>query len=303
MSRTALILGSSGKIGRHSVAAFTRAGWTVRSYDRKRANMVSAAEGVDVIVNGLNPPSYHDWARQVPAITKQVIEAAQTSGAAVIVPGNVYNLDAAGGEWSEHTRHAPTTRKGRIREEMEQAYRASGIRTIILRAGNFIDPEHNGDVMSLLLLRNIAAGKLTAAGDPNEMQAYCYVPDWARAAVALAEIRDRLDPFEDVPFPGHSFTVEQLRTFLSGELGRTLQITQFPWWALSLTAPLWELAREMREMRYLWSVPHTLSGEKLARLLPEFVPTPIRQVMLAGLPDGLASSSALARQSAPLSGA
>jgi nucleoside-diphosphate-sugar epimerase len=287
MAKTVLILGASGKIGRHAQAAFASAGWVVRTHDRRSGNLLEDARGVDVIVNGLNPPNYHDWARLVPAITRDVIAAAKVSGATVILPGNVYNLDDRGGEWSESTPHRPTTRKGRIREEMERAYEASGVQTIVLRAGNFIDPDGKDDVMSLLLLRNIRRRKLVVPGDPAAMLAYCYVPDWASAAVLLAEKRRELGSFEDVPFPGHAFTAEELRRFVSTELGVSVSLSRFPWWLFEVTSPFWELAREMREMRYLWSTPHTLSGVKLARLLPSFRPTPLEEVVRGSLRTAL----------------
>jgi nucleoside-diphosphate-sugar epimerase len=283
MSKTVLILGASGKIGRHASEAFARAGWTVRTFDRRTGNLVRDAQGADVIVNGWNPPKYHDWARLIPALTRDVIAAAKASGATVIVPGNVYNFGDEPGEWSEATPHRPTTKKGRIREDMERAYEASGVQTIVLRAGNFIDPNHSDDVMSLLFLRAISRGKITVPGAPDVLQAYCYVPDWARAAVALAEKRNELGRFEDVPFAGHAFTAEDLRVFLSRELGRELGYAAFPWWLFSLLSPFWELAREMREMRYLWNTPHSLSGTKLARLLPEFRATPLQTVWRAAL--------------------
>jgi nucleoside-diphosphate-sugar epimerase len=286
MSPTALILGPTGKIGSHAARAFGTAGWQVRSY-RRGTDMTEAARGCEVIVNGLNPPNYHDWARQIPAITGQVIAAARRSGATVILPGNVYVFGDKGGTWSETTPHTPVSRKGRIRAEMEQAYRDSGIRTITLRAGNFIDPDHNGDVMALLLLRNIARGRITAMGDPDVEQAYCYLPDWADAARRLAERRGSLEAFEDIPFPGHSFTLTQMKTLLETELGRPLAFERFPWWAITLAAPVWELARELREMRYLWNTPHRLDGAKLARLLPEFAPTDLRSVLRAALPGDI----------------
>lgn len=285
MTQTVLILGANGKIGRSAARAFADGGFRVRLYDRKKDDMVGAAQGAQVIVNGLNPPAYHDWENLIPAITAKVIAAARASGATVIIPGNVYNLDARGGQWSEHTLHDPPTKKGRIREEMEQAYRDAGVPTIVLRAGSFIDPEQKDDVMKVLLLREIARGRVTAAGDPAANQAYCYLPDWARAAVGLAKRRESLASFEDVPFPGHTFTVNELRAHAERELGRPISITQFPWWVLTLCAPFWELAREMKEMRYLFSLPHSLSGEKLARLLPDFVPTPLSEVLSAGLPE------------------
>ena len=158
MTKTVLILGASGKIGAHSAKAFRDAGWTVRRY-RRGTDMAEAARGCDVVVNGLNPPAYHDWDRQIPRLTAQVIEAARASDASVILPGNVYHFGAQGGEWSEATPARPCARKGRIRQEMEQDYAASGVQAIVLRAGNFIDPDGNDDVMRTLLLRDIRRGK------------------------------------------------------------------------------------------------------------------------------------------------
>ena len=286
MTGTVLVLGANGKIGHHAALAFQAAGWQVRRYARG-SDMTAAAMGADVIVNGLNPPNYHNWARLIPQITAQVIAAARASGATVILPGNVYNFGAIGGVWSEDTPHRPVSRKGHIREEMEAAYRASGVQVIVLRAGNFIDPEGNGDIMRLFVLRDIATGRITRGGAPDVMQAYCYVPDWARAAVMLAETRATLQRFEDVPFPGHSFTAEALHHHLEAHLGRPLRIVRFPWGLMRLAAPFWELARELQEMRYLWETPHSLAAGKFDRLLPDFQPTPLEQVMLAGLPPGL----------------
>lgn len=283
MTGTVLILGSNGKIGHHSAKAFAAAGWVVRTY-RRGTDLTAAAIGADVIINGLNPPSYHNWAGLIPAITTQVIAAAKASGATVILPGNVYNFGDQGGVWSETTPHRPVSRKGHIREVMEARYRDSGVQTIILRAGNFIDPDGNDDIMQTFVLRSIARGRITSGGAPDVMQAYCYVPDWARAAVQLAGKRDALGRFEDVPFPGHSFTAHELRDRLQAMLGRPLKVTRFPWWIMRLAAPFWELARELNEMRYLWNTPHQLGGDRLAQLLPDFVATPLDQVMMAALP-------------------
>ena len=283
MTQTVLILGGKGKIGAHAAQAFWNAGWQVRMYERG-TDMTQAAMGADVIVNGLNPPNYHNWAKLIPQITAQVIAAAKASDATVIIPGNVYNFEGVAGEWSEHTPQRPRTRKGKIRVQMEQDYAASGVQTIILRAGNFIDPDHNRDIMSLFIMTGIAKGKLTSAGSKDVVTTYCYLPDWAQAAVGLAEKRAELAGFEDVPFPGHAFSTEDLRQTLQDSLGRPVRLKPFAWWIMTLLSPFWELARELSEMRYLWDTSHTMSGVKLARLLPDFRPTDLRQVMLAGLP-------------------
>lgn len=284
MTKTVLILGASGKIGRHAAAAFWNAGWQVRLFDRARDDMTEAAKGCDVIVNGLNPPNYHNWAGLIPQITQQVIAAARASGAMVVIPGNVYNFGRVLHDIDEDTPQTPCSRKGRVRVEMERTYRDSGVKTLILRAGNFIDPERNGDVMSMLILKSAARGRITALGDPAAMQAYAYMPDWARAAVSLVEMRDQLAQFEDVPFPGHSFTLLELQKRLEAELRRPLRMGRFPWWMMRLASPVWELARELLEMRYLHSMPHRVSDKKFHRLLPGFEMSDLREVMLAGLP-------------------
>ena len=287
MKQTVLILGGSGKIGSRATDAFWDAGWEVRQYDRKSGDMVQAAEGVDVIINGLNPPAYHDWERTIPEITKQLIAAAKASGATVIIPGNVYNFGNQPGVLDENTPQTATTKKGRVRIEMEDSYRASGVQTIVLRAGNFIDPAGNGDIMSMLVMRDIKKGKLTAAADAKTLQAYAYVPDWGRAAVALAEKRRELALFEDVPFPGHAFTTADLQTCVSNHTGRKITVGRFPWWIMTILGPFWELAREMREMRYLFAMPHRIGSDKFNRLLPDFQPTDLEDVMLAGLPTDI----------------
>lgn len=284
MTGTVLILGGSGKIGSHSAEAFWNAGWSVRHYDRKTGDMTAAAMGADVIVNGLNPPAYHNWEQQIPAITDQVIAAAKASGATVIIPGNIYNFGEVTGGIGPDTPQVAHTRKGRIRIAMEQAYCASGVPTIVLRAGNFITPDGNGDVMSMLMLKDAKKHRITAAGDPDARQAYAYVPDWARAALMLADRRSTLPPFADIPFPGHTFTATELRDTIARATGTTWRIAQFPWWLMTVLWPVWELAREFREMRYLYTMDHWIDGTRFAEVLPDFTPTPLDDVMLAGLP-------------------
>jgi len=287
MTKTVLILGGSGKVGKHSAVAFENAGWTVRQFNRKTDDMVIAAQGANVIVNGMNPAKYHDWARTIPAITAQVTAAAKASGATVIVPGNVYNFGNRGGEFNETTPQEPRTRKGRIRVEMEQAYRDAGVQTIVLRAGNFLDPNQEGDIQSMLILKAARKGKLTTLGAPDVLQSHAYLPDWARAAVLLAERRDGLEVFEDVPFPGHTFTMEELRQVVATRLERQVKMSRFPWWSISLLAPFNEMMREFKEMRYLNDMPHWLGADKFRQLLPDFCATDRTTAMLSGLPSKL----------------
>jgi len=284
MTDTVLILGGTGKIGRHATRAFETAGWQVRQFDRHKDDMTRAAKGCDVIVNGLNPPNYHNWQETIPRITAQVIDAARHSGATIILPGNVYHFGDKAGTWSQDTPPEPVSRKGRIRLEMERMYAQSGVQTIILRAGNFIDPERRGCIMSEVYLRDIARGKVTLPGPAETRQAFCYLPDWARASVALAERRHQLAQFEDIPFPGQALSAQDIKAELEQITGRGLRFKRFPWWIFTVTRPFWEMARELKEMRYLWETDHALSKKRFEDLLPNFIGTPRDEVMRSALP-------------------
>lgn len=287
MNKTVLILGANGKIGRHAATAFWNAGWTVRIYDRNKNNMAEVAMGADIIVNGLNPPGYKNWSVEIPKITDMVLDAAKHSGAAVIVPGNVYNFATRPGVYDEHTPHDATTRKGRIRIDMEQRYRTAaskGVQTIILRAGSFIDPDGHDDAMGLIHMSDIKKRKLTHMGDPNIRHTYCYLPDWAEAAEKLACKLDDLDMFEDIPFAGHAFTINELKSHLERITGAQFKLNTFPWGLMWFLSPVWTLAYEMLEMKPSWHTSHSMSHDKLARLLPDFRFTDIDTVVTCSLP-------------------
>lgn len=284
MTRKALILGASGIFGAAVAAAFTHSGWQVARYQRG-TDMAKEADGADLIVNGLNPPLYHDWPRLIPQITEQVIAAAKNSGARVLVPGNVYVFGTEPAPWSSATPHRPVSVKGRVRAAMEARYRAAaaeGVRTIVLRAGDFLNEASPSTVMNMVVLKSLAKGRITALGTPDAQRAYAYLPDLARAAVALAERAD-LPEFADIAFPGHTFSITDLAAIITAQTGQPLRITGFPWWLMRISSPVWELAREMAEMRYLYSHPHWLDGTDFARLVPGFDATPLATIVAAHL--------------------
>ena len=136
--------------------------------------LAAAARGSDVIVNALNPP-YPHWRRDLPQLTANVIHAAKSFGATVMIPGNIYSYGAAIPErLSETTPTAPTTRKGRLRQEMEQVYAAAardGVRTIILRAGDFIERKKTGNWFDSYIAANVSEGRVMYPGPLYRMHA------------------------------------------------------------------------------------------------------------------------------------
>ncbi len=305
MSGNVIILGGKGRFGRAAMAAYQQAGWRVRSLVRGVAEdprhvigdaldgdtVIMAAKDCDLIINALNPP-YPLWRRELPRLTRSVIAAARATGAAVMLPGNVYNYGAGMPEnLREHTPHLPTTRKGRLRVEMEAAYaQADGVRTIVLRAGDFIERETTGNWFDSQITKNLAKGRVMYPSPLDRVHAWAYL-------AALAGKRDDFSRFEDFGFPGYSLTGQALIDAIGRVAGRELGIKSLPWPLLRLLGLVMPQMREVAEMAYLWHTPHAIDGTKLAAALPNFQPTPLT----AALNDALTGANLQAAPCGPAS--
>ncbi len=279
MSQTVLILGASGRFGRHAATAFQAQGWTVRRFDRARDDLMTAARGTDVIVAGWNL-AYPDWPDQVARQHEQIIEAARATGATVLLPGNVYVFGPdTPAPWGSDTPHRATNPMGRIRIEMEDAYRQSGVRTILLRAGDFLDTEASGNWFDKILTKSLDRGVFRYPGRPDIPHAWAWLPDFARAAVNLAEIRDTLPTFIDIPFPGYTLSGQQMADTLARVSPGPVRLKRMSWLPLVLASPVWPMGRCLREMRYLWDTPHWLDPCKFAEVLPDFQSTPVERAL------------------------
>jgi len=305
-AQTVLVLGTRGRFGRAAVTAFSQAGWHVRAFVRpgrqpdatRGVKMVegdafdpdavaAAARGANVIVHALNPP-YPRWSRDMPRLTHSVLAAAHASGATVMIPGNVYNYGAGMPETlREETLHRPTTRKGALREEMEQAFRRAaddGINTVILRGGDFIEAEKTGNWFDTYVTGKLGAGVVVYPGPLDQVHAWAYLPDMARAMVGLAEPGRRKAGFECFNFAGYNISGRELIDPLETWAGAPLKRRGIPWLAMRARAPFSPLIREVIEMRYLWTTPHAIDGTRLHDALPEFSPTALAEALDRILP-------------------
>lgn len=302
MTRTVLILGARGRFGQAAAEAFAAEGWRLRRLARSwsaaeggpgperiaadafdAAALARAAEGVDAIVNALNPP-YPDWAAALPRLTAAVIAAGRASGARLYVPGNVYTYGAGmPARLTEATPVAPSSRKGRLRVEMEAAYAASGCRVLVLRGGDFIGLGRSGNWFDAQIAARVEAGRVVYPGPLDRAHAWAYLPDMARAMAALAAREADLPAQLSLGFPGYTLTGAELIAALERVTGRSLRRRGVPWLLLRALAPVQPMMRELLEMRYLWDVPHGIDGAGLAAWLPGFRATDLDTALAAAL--------------------
>jgi len=279
MTQTVLILGTTGRFGRNAAIAFRNAGWNVLSFDRSKDSLATKANGVEVIVNAWNPP-YSKWSNTVMAMQPAVHRAALDNDATVIIPGNVYGFgEHTPAPWSNESPQNATNTLGKIRIAMEQSYRNAGVRTIVLRAGDYLDTEASGNWFDKIIAPKLNKGIMTYPGGVDLDRAWAFLPDIARATVLLAEQRDDLPKFSDICYPGYTLTGTQMVEATARARGHSVRLKKMAWWPLRLAWPFMPDIKHLFEMRYLWNTPHSLDGTKFDALLPNFAHTPVEDAL------------------------
>lgn len=279
MSINILILGGSGRFGRHVTQSLRDLGHCPHLFDRSCDDLAQWANWADVIVNGWNP-QYPDWFRDIMPMTRHLIAAIQGTPKRVILAGNVYNYGPdAPPPWGPQTPHLAHNPMGRLRIQMERAYRDAGIATIILRSGDFLDTEASGNWFDRVMAPTLQRGILTYPVDTDAAHSWAYLPDVGRILAELVARHQHLPQFVDIPFAGYTLTPQDWQGALSAHLGRDIRIKPLNWLPLYAAYPVWPMARRLIEMRYLWALPHHLDATPLTQVLPDFHPTPLAQAL------------------------
>jgi len=314
MTKTVLVLGARGRFGLAAARAFAAAGWRVvgqmrqgavpptatgvewRGVDMQdTAALASAAAGASVVVHALNPSAYTNAAWQaeaVPLLTAAIALCRQLD-ATLMLPGNVYNFGRTmPALLREDTPQQAHTVKGRIRMAMEQQLSASGVRAVVIRAGDFFGAGR-GSWFDLALSKQLAKGRFTYPGVGDVSTAWAYLPDLAHTFLAVAERRDALAPFEVLHFAGHALTAQRWLEALTPLAraqgwvapGAPLTRASMPWAILRLASPFVPAWAALLDMRYLWQTPHALDNARLTALIGHEPHTPLPQAVAAALAD------------------
>jgi nucleoside-diphosphate-sugar epimerase len=317
MQSTVLILGARGRFGLATARAFADAGWRVLAHMRPGAEvpaevagdgrvewlamdlhdtaaLCKVAQGAAVVVHAINPPYTHAaWKAQALPLLDASIAVTRALGATLMFPGNVYNFgDGMPSVLTETTPQAARTVKGQIRMGMEAQLQRSGVRSIIIRAGDFFGAG-KGTWFDQVIVKDIRKAVFTYPGKPHVATAWAYLPDLARTFVLVATRRAQLPAFEVLHFAGSSVTGQQWLDALNPlaleqgwvKPGASLKFSGMPWPIIRLGAifvPTWAA---LVEMRYLWDTPHALANDKLVALIGPEPHTPLTNAASAALAD------------------
>ncbi len=313
VSRCALVIGATGGIGGETARALLQRGWRVRALTRDRdaaragtqwigpvewaqgdamreADVSAAARSVSVIVHAANPPKYRNWRGLALPMLDNAIKAARASGARVVLPGNIYNYGPDA--WplvTESSPQNPQSRKGAVRVEMEQMLTAAaedGVRSLIVRAGDFFGPHQPASWFADVMVKpGRPVTSVTYPGVHGVGHAWAYLPDLAETIARLAEIENTLADADVFNFAGHWLAdgAEMARVVTRVADAPEAPVRGLPWALMKLAAPFVPFLREILEMRYLWQVPVRLDNAKLVAQIGTEPHTPLDEAVTATL--------------------
>jgi nucleoside-diphosphate-sugar epimerase len=308
--KIALILGATGGIGGAVARVLKSRGWAIRALNRDAAkaaqkapdydwiqgdamnagDVLAAAKGTTLIVHAVNPPGYRNWGELVLPMIDNTIAAAKACGATIVLPGTVYNFGPdAFPLLHEKSPQNPITSKGAIRVAMErrlQTASENGVRTIVVRAGDFFGPGAANNWFSQGL---VTPGKPVKAiaypGKKGIGHQWAYLPDAAETMARLVDRRDVLPPFAVYHMQGFwdddgTKMVSAIRRVTGNP---ALKVKSFPWWMMPFISPFVPFLRELREMRYLWQEPLQMPNDRLVTVIGAEPWTPIDEAVKASL--------------------
>ncbi len=287
---TVVVLGAAGRFGAAAAQAFASAGWRVLAQQRRAPasalprgvelvelaladteDLARRAAGATLVVYAVNP-LYTRWDAELLPLFRHGLALAERLGARFMLPGNVYNFGSAmPAMLDEGTTVRPDTRKGRQRVEMEDELlrRAErGLDSVVIRAGDFFGCG-SGSWIDQAIVKDIAHGKLVYPGPLDRLHAWAYLPDLARAFVAIAGDGGQRGclrlHFEGHSVSGHAFiaALDEAAASLGLRPARGFKLGGMPWGLIRGLGLVNPLLRELARMSYLWRVPHALDGRAL----------------------------------------
>lgn len=310
-----LINGAAGRFGRVATHAFADAGWQVIARVR-RAGLITWPSGVreqlsgaaidiapQVVIHAANPP-YTRWVREALPLAREAMHMAQQHGALLMLPGNLYNIGAPmPAHIDERTPLRPNSRKGRVRQAMEDemaARAAQGLRSVVIRAGDFFGGPGAGSWFDTVIVKSLRQGKLVYPGPLDVPHAWAYLPDLAQAFVQVAAHHGIWQGHRQQPFAGHSFTGRELLVGIEAAAratglapGRAWRHGSLPWGLIRALSPIVPTWREITEIAHLWHEAHVLDGAALQTLTGPVPHTPAPEALQQALRNLFSSPFAI----------
>ncbi|WNI21057.1 NAD-dependent epimerase/dehydratase family protein [Streptomyces sp. ITFR-16] len=241
-----VVLGA-GPAGTALAAELARRGHPVRLVDRsgggsapdgvqRFAADVSTADGARTAVEGAAVVhhcvnvGYHLQVEVMPRIQRAVLAAVEAVGARLVVLDTLYPYgETHGAVMTEDTPWNATTRKGRMRAELDARYLAAHaegrVRVVLGRSADFVGPGVlNSTLGGAVFPAALSGGEVPAFGDMDLPHSYTYIGDVAAGLATLGENPDGDGRVWHLP-TAPAVTTRAILALVEERVGRPLTLT------------------------------------------------------------------------------
>lgn len=299
-----LIIGFTGGIGRATAKALLEKGESlvalVRSLEKAKkyaeglaeiefiqgdaanlSDVEKALENCSTIYYCTNVP-YPNWQAEARELLSVSITASINQKAKFVFPGNVYVYGKAQQTLvNEGHPHAASTKKGKIRIEMEQmlvrANKEHGLRYCIVRMPDFYGPYVINGFSEKFFQNALRGKKLQWFGGLNVPIELIYIEDGGEA-MAIAGLSGQADGMQFNVSGSAETTAKKYLKEISNQGGKHSKISSINFEFLVAIAGLFNpMAKEFKEMMYLKSERLIMTGELFRTTFNTFPSTPYEE--------------------------
>ncbi len=246
------------------------------------AALTKATAGAVAIYNCVNPP-YHRWPTDWPPIANAMLAAAESSGAVLVIIGNLYGYGPTTRPMRESDPLASTGVKGGVRIKMWRdalaAHESGRIRATEVRASDFIGPEVLNSHLGERVIPKLLKGKgVQVLGNPDMVHSFTFMPDVARALVTAATDERAWGKAWHVP-TNPATTPHEMITMMSKIAGvAPVKVSGIPNALLKVGGLFSPLFRELPEMLYQFDRPFVVDSSLFTATFGQSA-TPLQEVL------------------------
>lgn len=221
-----------------------------------------ACAGATAVYHCMNPAYFAKvWAETLPRYMDNLIAAAGSVGARLVVLDNLYMLGQTGGKpMNESTPSNPCSKKGEIRarvaERLFDAHQQGKVRAVCGRAADFYGPRGKLTYFGDFFWKPVLSGKAAMSPiNPDVIHTYHYIPDVAQGLATLGCAEESaLGKIWMLPCQP-AVTTRDLANRFEHYLGQSIQMKAIPRWLLNSLGLFVPMMRELGEMAYQWDEP------------------------------------------------
>jgi nucleoside-diphosphate-sugar epimerase len=246
--------------------------------------LTELATGAVALYNCINPPSYDVWTTYWPPVAAAFLEAAERSGATLVIASCLYAYGPVDEPMVEGMPDAGTGTKARIRALMWAdalaAHEAGRITAVEVRGSDYMGPWITSAHVPQVTARALSGKAVRMFGRVDLPHSFTDVRDMGRALAAVAQAPRTWGRVWHAP-TNPAVTQTQAVADVCRAAGKDpVTVRAWPWALLGIGGRVVPLLREMRETEYQFQRPYVLDSSAISRELG-LEPTPWDEVCRA----------------------